>query len=662
MYADAIDGEEIMLEAITVTAEKTEKNKQDISGNISVFDGYDLEDAGVNTLEDIANRTPNVGFYRADSHTTYFVYRGIGGTTNMNKVWNVNTDGAALPYVATDTFLDVERIEVLRGSQGALYGRNTHAGVVNIVTRDPGDFFSVDANAHYESFNTRKFNTAFGGPINDKVGYRIALSYKNSDSYFENTLLNRENSNQHEQMSARGKLVWNNDVDNKVTFSLTLDKFDGGFDSYAAGGDTKTTNNEPGYNDGYLISPNLLWERTLGNYKLTSITNYSRSNYGFLHDWDFTAMDISTGEYDEDYHTFSQEFRLENDTNAKLKWLVGAFFLHETLDTNTVATLGADAGMAGMPTNIYQGQDSTINTRAAALFGQIVYVFHPQFELTTRLRVDYESKELEWTGFSDMYANVDQSFEQDWSAVSPSISLAWLLRENQRLYISFSTGYKAGDYNNVQVDPSVVTEAVDPEYTTTYELGYKSLFANKRLEFNTSLFYIDWRDLQVETPVSSQGTLIYLKQNAAEAHSSGIEVELRARPTRGWDIYAGASYMFDYEFDSFPNSTSGDLTGKHLPNANEFTLNAGALYRHNNGFFASMDAMFNGAKFFDEANLFEQDSYTLLNAKIGYEADNFSIYFYGRNLLDEDYSVAMFANAEMAGEPLVLGVQASLSY
>jgi len=463
-------------------------------------------------------------------------------------------------------------------------------------------------------------------------------------------------------LSARGKVVWDDGLDNKLTFSLTLDKFDGGFDSYVAGGGTKTTNNEPGYTDGYVISPNLVWERRLNQYKLTSITNYARSNYGFLHDWDFSALDISTGEYDEVYNTFSQEFRFENAASAKLKWLVGAFFLYEDHDMETVARLGADAGLAGMPANIFQGQDSNIKTRAAALFGQIIYPFSSQFELTARMRVDYESKELEWTGFSDQYDDIDKSFDQSWSGVSPSLSLAWLPSENQRLYGSISTGYKAGDYNNVQVDPSVVTEAVDPEYTTTYEIGYKGLFANNRLEFNTALFYIDWRDLQVETPISTQGAIVFLKQNAAEAHSSGIELELRARPMRGWDIFAGASYMFEYEFDSFPNSSSGDLTGKNLPNANEYSLNAGALYRHNNGFFASVDAIFNGAKFFDEANLFEQESYTLLNAKIGYEADNFSVYFYGRNLLDEDYSVSMFAGAEMEGEPLVLGVQASLSY
>jgi len=661
-YSLVSNAEEPMsLETITVTADKMEQDKQDVSSNITVFDGYALEDQGVNTIEDISNRTPNVSFYRADSHTTYLVYRGIGGTTNMNKVWNVNLDGVTVPYVATDTLLDVKRVEVLRGGQGALYGRNTHAGVVNVITRDPDDVFTTDASATYESYNTFKLNAAAGGPIDDNKGYRIAFGYKSGDGFFENDVLNRDDSNDHEQTSARTKFVFNNDADNKLTLTLTADRFDGGFDSYVAGGGTHTVNNEPGYVDGYLLSPSLTWERQMGAFKLTSISNYSRSNYGFLHDWDFTEMAITTGEFDENTRSLSQEFRLESTAENGMKWQLGAFLMHEKLDTETIMRLGADAGVFGMPSNAFQGQESDINTRAAALFGQLIYPFHQQWEVTARLRLDYERKEMNWRGFSDMYSDINKSFEQDWSAVSPYLALAWLLQDNQRIYGSISSGYKAGDYNNVQLDPAVVTQAVDPEYTRTYELGYKGLF-KRRFELNAALFYIDWEDLQVETPLSTAGTPIYLKQNAAEAHSTGLELEMRALLDSGWELSAGAGYLFEYKFDSFPNSTSGDLSGKHLPSANEFNVNASALYRHSNGVFFSLDAMLNGPKYFDEANVFEQDTYTLVNTKIGYETDNLSVYFYARNLLDEDYSVAMFANAEMAGEPRILGIQARVSY
>ncbi len=652
----------VTLEPVTVTADKVEKDKQDVPASVSVYDGYALDDVGADTLEDVVGRSPNISFYRTDSHTTYLIYRGIGGTTNMNKVWNINTDGVTLPYVGTGTLLDVERVEMLRGSQGALYGRNTHAGVVNLVTREPGDDFTFDGSAAYESYNTVKLSAAGGGPITDGLGFRLAVGYRSSDGYFENSFLDTDDGNDNEQYSARGKIVARPTDSDKITLSLTGDRFDGSFDSYVTGGGTTTTNNEPGYTDGHLAALSLTWEHQFEVAKLTSISSYSRSNYGFLHDWDFTSLDISTGEYDENFYTLAQEFRLEGQAGPDLDWLAGTFLMAEDLDTETTMRLGADAAAWGLPANTFMAQRSSIETRSAAVFGQMVYRPLPRLELTGRMRLDYESKSLDWRGFSDMSPTVDKSFDQSWFAVLPSASVAWLLSEDQRVYASYSKGYKAGDYNNVQLDPAVVTQAVDPEFATTYEIGYKGLLADSRLEINAAAFYIDWKDLQVETPISLGGALVYQKQNAAEAHSSGLELEMRARPASSWEVFGSASYLIDFKFDEFPNSSSGDLSGKKLPNANRFSVNAGTVYRHPMGLFASADMTVNGPKFFDEANAFEQDIYTLVNAKVGYEIDNLSVYLYGRNLLDEDYALSMFANAELAGEPRVFGVRAQVTF
>ncbi|TKB55461.1 TonB-dependent receptor [Ferrimonas aestuarii] len=651
-------GEYGELEVITITADKIERDKQDVASSVSVFEGYTLEDMGVDSLEGIANRTPNVSFYRADSHTTYLVYRGIGGTTNMNKVWNVNVDDVTLPYVATDILLDAARVEVLRGSQGALYGRNTHAGVVNVVTRSPDDYFDANGVVSYESYNTMKFTGAVGGPIDDDMGYRFALGYRSGDGYFKNRTLGTDDGNDHQQVSARGKFVYApTDID-KLTFSLTLDRFDGGFDSYAIGGGTTTESNEPGYNDGSLVAPSVTWVRQLSLGKLTSITAYSDSNYGFLQDWDFTAMDIMAAEYDENFQTFTQEFRLEGQSADDLNWLVGAFLLVEDLDTETMVRFGADAGAAGMPADFEMSQRSTIKSRGGALFGQVVYQPWQAVELTGRLRLDYERKELDWQGFAGPAPTGSKSFDEGWFAALPSVSAAWILSDEQRIYGSISRGYKAGDFNNVQVDPAVVTEPVDPEYATTYELGYKGTLADRRLELNAALFYVDWQDLQVETQLNVPGAApVFLKQNAAEAHSSGIEVELRAQPHEDWELFAGGSYLFDYEFDKYPNSVSGDISGNLLPNANEFVLNGGAVYRHDSGLFFAVDATVNGSRFFDEANQFEQKTYTLVNARIGYEGESMSAYLYGRNLLDEDYALSMFNGTTMSAEPAIVGVQ-----
>lgn len=654
--ADSGD-ETVRLDPIIVTSQKTEADKQSVPGNVTVHEDMVIEDLGIDSLEDIANVTPNLSFYRLDNHTTYLIYRGIGGMTNMNLVPNLNVDGVTLPYVATDTALDVERVEVLRGSQGSLYGRNTHAGIVNLVTRGPGSYFNGYLNGRYESFNTRSFDMAFGGPAGGDNGYRLALAYYDTDGYFDNTFRGTDDGNSQEQFTARGKFLLSASPGNTLTFSLMADRFDGGFDNHALGGGTTTTNNEPGYNDGHLVSPTLTWEKDFTAAKLTSITNYSLSNFGFLQDWDFTAADIFSAEADLNYDVVTQEFRLEGGGKSGMKWLAGAFFLGEHLDTETTVRFGADGFLFGMPDGAFMGQNSTVKTYGAALFGKLIYPVGRKIELTGSLRLDYEQKELEWQGNSIFGTGIKKEFKEDWLAVLPTVSAAWRLTPDQRIYGTVARGYKAGDYNNVQVDPAVVTEAVDPEYTLTYEAGYKGLLAGKRLELNLALFYIDWTDLQVDTDVLVEGAPVLLKQNAAEAHSTGIELEIRTRPAKGWDLSFGAGYLFEFEFDEFPNSTIGDLSGNKLPNANEYTVNAGTVFRHPRGFFLSADIAFNGSKYFDEANQVEQAFYTLLNTKIGYETDTWTAYVFGRNLLDEAYAVTRFSDALMAGEPRVFGFQ-----
>ena len=657
VWADEVPDEMVQLETIIVTAQKTEADKQEVPTNVAVYEDMVLEDLGINSLEGVANITPNVSFYRLDNRTTYLIYRGIGGLTNMNLVSNLSVDGVTLPYVATNMELDVARVEVLRGSQGALYGRNTHAGIVNLITRDPGPYFEGYLNGSYESFSTRAVEMAFGGPAGGDNGYRLALAYHSTDGYFDNTFLDTDDGNNQEQFTARGKFVLSTSDAGTLTFGLMVDSFDGGFDNHAIGGGTKTTNNEPGYNDGYLFSPTLTWEKEFESSKLTSITNYSKSNFGFLQDWDFTSADIFAAEADLDYDVVTQEFRLESTRDSGMKWLAGAFLLGEHLDTETTVRFGEDGFLFGMPSGAFMGQTSTVKTYGAALFGKIVYPLGRKLELTGSLRLDYEQKELDWQGASSFGPGVSKNFEADWLALLPSASVAWLLSDDQRLYATIARGYKAGDYNNVQVDPTVVTEAVDPEHTLTYEAGYKGWLADKRLELNLAFFYVDWTDMQVDTELIVEGAPVYLKQNAAKAHTAGVELEARARPHKGWDLFLGAGYLFEYEFDEFPSRTTGDLTGNRLPNANEYSVNAGTIFRHPNGLFLSADIAFNGPKYFDEANAVEQESYTLLNAKIGYETDSWSLYLYGRNLLDEAYAVTRFEDALMAGEPRVFGVK-----
>ena len=653
---------ETTLETVTVTADKTRTDKQKLPAAVSAFDGYTLEDLGIDNLNDVVVNTPNINFTRADSHTTQYVFRGIGGTKNMNRMFYVNLDDVAVPYNATDTLLDVERIEILRGGQGALYGGNTHTGMINVITRDPG-FGPTNAYARFsvEKFSTFRFETAVGGASGETMAYRIAAAVNTTGGYFENKTVDRDNTNDSNQFTGRAKFLFLPNSDNQFTLSVYADQYDAAFDAYGPVGNSvswDTFNDEQGENTGDIISPTLKWEHDLGQGKtLTAITNYTRSTYGFVHDWDFTAYDVMVGVYDETFNVFSQEFKMSGGDKDSFQWLAGVFGRYQTVDNQSIAKFGTATGpMAGA----YDRQDSTVDTQNLAGYGQVVYRALPKLELTGALRLDYEKKELAWSNTATSGSPVTSfTADKDWMAVSPSASAAWLLTGQQRIYATLARGFKAGDYNYVMPYAAVAqTDPVDPEYTMTYEVGYKSRHFNDRLEFNADLFYVDWTDMQVDIQIP--GTTFYEKLNAAEAHSSGLEIEARFKPFEGWTIFGGLGYMFEYEFDAFKDGTT-NYTGNKLPFTNDYTVNLGTTLYTGCGFFMGLDASWRGAYYLVEDNSGHQDSYVMLNAKVGYAADHWEVSVYGRNLLDECYAVSSFSGALMAAKPLTVGITVKIN-
>ncbi len=651
------------LDTITVTAHKSEEDKQDVPASISVVDGMTMQDFGVDELETLTGFIPNVSVDKIQSHAGQIVFRGIGGMTNMNRIFNINVDGVTIPYSAIDTFLDVERVEILRGGQSSLYGRNTHAGVINVITNKPTPEFTFDAGVDYESHNTWKMKTAFGGPAGDKHAYRVALGYDSTDGYMENIFLGTDDGSRHEQISGRVMYDYSLSDDSLIRLALIADRYDGGFDEYfplGQGIGTSTMNDEEGKAKGHLISPTLTWETKINGLDLTSITNFSSSNSQTVFDQDFTMMDMMLFKYDEDFNTFTQEFRLADEASGSFKWLAGAFFMLEELESLTDIGFGDDAGMMGMMPGMNMIGDGAIDSRGLALFGQAAYTFWDDFELRMRLRLDYEHRELTWQGRMEVGGfpiapTQDYTRDDDWLGVMPAVSISYAPAEDQKIYASIDRGYKVGDYASNQVDISAVTEPVDPEYTMTYEIGYNALLADRRLEFRCAAFYIDWTDMHVSVVQDN----VALMQNAAEAHTYGAEFEARWRPTRGLEFFTGLG-LLEGEFDRYDNHPDGvDLSGNSLPNAHEYNFSAGAIYRHPQGFFTSVSANFLGPKYMDELNEVEQDSYTLVNAKVGYIADHWSFYLYGRNLLDEEYLTHTFTNAGRIGETAVVGAQLS---
>ncbi len=656
------------LDTMVVTAQKKEKKKLKVATNVTALDGFSMEDMGIDDIEEFTDFAPNFNVDKLTSHGSQMVFRGIGGVTYMSPTFNVNVDDVTIPYSAVDIFFDAQQVELMRGGQGALYGRNTHAGMLNVVTRKPTASFCLDSSVSWESFHTGKAKLAFGGPINENNRYRLALGYTTTDGYMENEFLGTDDGLRQEQFTGRFSYQHFSSEDSEILFTLLGDSYEAGFGGYApiiADGriPAKTMSNKDGEEEGHLLSPTLTWKKDFSGATLTSITNYSNSFFSYLFDYDASPQDVIMQDYEDEWSVFTQELRLSGGKEDGFKWLVGAMATVEDYDLLNDMYGGADSRLPYLPAGLHTITNSGISSKGAAVYGRLENRFLEKFEVGVQLRLDYENRELDWQtryemGGVPVMPLQNYNTEEDWFAVMPSFDLSYLLSENQRFYGTVSRGYRGGDFAAAQYSLDAVKATVEPEYTITYEIGYKGLLADKRFELDAALFYIDWSDMQVSI---TDGTS-FLTQNAAEATSYGFELESRWLVTEGFDIFASAGW-FCGDFDKYDNHPSSkDLSGNKLPNANEYSISLGARYRHDSGLFTSLSASYMGPKYMDELNEIKQDAYALVHAKIGYEGEKWAAYVYGRNLLDEEYLLHTFGNMSFGAsgkvaEGAVYGVQ-----
>ena len=657
--AEAVNGTQseglLQLKPFKVSARKSEQDAQDVSASISAFDGPELSELGVTNLTNLPMFVPNLGFQQIGTHYTEFNYRGIGGVTTMGKTWNINVDGVTIPYVGLDTLFDVERIEVMRGGQGALYGRNTHAGVINIITRSPSEENTGELEGAYSSFNSRRVTGTVSGPLGEEFKYRLAFQHRASDGWMKNEVTNDDRSDWGDQVSGHGRLYYKPNDDTDVTFSLIADTYAGNNDGWAniATGNTfKSTSDFKGKDDGGLLSGQVTLNHDFGESKLTSISAFSNSRYITGVDMDVSPMPmINLNDYKETYNTFTQEVRLASTETEGLRWMTGMFMISEHTDFSTnVESMMGDAG-----------SKSSVKTIGGAWFGQLVYEIFDGLELDASLRLDVEQRAFDW---EDANSSKTHSETHTWFAPMPSATLTYAFNDNHRIYGSVSRGYRTGDYNANEVHASTIKQkcVVNPEYTLTYEAGYKGLTFDKRLSFNTSIFYIDWTDMQVSSIIDG----LQVRDNAGKAHSYGFEADVNWLAAKGLNLFGNVGWL-NAEFDEYDGHPAGDLKGNKIPNTNEYSVGAGVMYHHDSGFFGTVAATWFGPKYMESTNTIKQNSYTLANAKIGYRAENWNLAVFADNILDEEYLVRAYQTGPglepgRYGKPRSFGIEGGLNF
>ncbi|MEI9852371.1 MAG: TonB-dependent receptor, partial [Sphingomonas sp.] len=604
--AEAEDVSQGGLTEIVVTAQKRDERLQETPLAVSATSGDALERRGVTSLADLNSLAPNVSIGQQNGINRLYI-RGVGLSaystgSDPSTAFHVNGVVIGRGSAQLSSFFDVERIEVLRGPQGTLYGRNATAGSVNLITRKPTRDLSAYLNTTLGNYDHVQFEGAVSGPLDGAGNLRARIAFQtiDHDGYGQNVTLNKDIDNQ-KARAVRGTLAY----DAGTGFDITLTG------DYA----TEDDNNYAVYSFGPFVPGTTLLGQTLGGahiansrsvasdvlpindrrnwglsatvgvdladaWRLQSITGYRNFRRFNMSDVENTSAAVASLSQTETSKQFSQELQLLY-TSDRLTGIFGLYYYHEDMSGLTYVPLTSIGATFRYPdAKIHQIGTASIDAYAA--FAQWTYEVVDNLRLTAGLRYSHEQRESEgaYTQFNFSFptpANTTTpvAYDKSYNAFTPRFVIDYRPAEGVMLYASATRGFKSG----VQIIGNT-NPPVDPEFIWSYEAGTKLTLLDRRLELGLTGFLYDYTDLQINRP---QG-LAAIVVNAASARIKGIEFEARALPVDALTLNLDVSYL-DAKFTDFPTTSpvytslgAINLAGNRLANAPEWTINAGAQY------------------------------------------------------------------------------------
>lgn len=664
------------LDNVTVTARKVEEDVQKIPISASVFSGALIDDAGLRDMRDLTRLAPNV-YLKKSTSENIITMRGVTSfETSIYGPTALYVDDLMLPlhYAHNIDLVDIERVEVLRGPQGSLYGGNSLAGVINVITRQPGNEARASLSADFGAYPSAgdhnpgyKLGGGVSGPIvEDRWYLGLSGQIDQNDGYTTNLFNNDQRAGAIDRKTARATLRWTPTSQWDISFigdilknddNIGVYRFDQGpyrTPAYHSWLDTDNYNNEQG--DGQALRISHQGQAV----KILSVTGRRGYRNDTLQDYDCTAdpqndWGRTLAAYKDTM--FSQELRFSsvNAGGSPLSWLAGAYGMIEDTDIDQQNPTIAQSALTSIDTNGY------------ALFGEATYTLWDRLRLTGGLRWDGRDSKGHKRD-----TGVDVSDQMDGSELLPKLSLGYDITADAFGYVTVSRGYLAGGYNYaLAVDKE--SFSYDPEYTWNYELGLKTSWLDRKLTANLALFYIQMADKQVYNMVGVSSPITKV-DNAAQAHSMGVELEMAAQPLQGLEITLGFG-LTKAEVDDWTaterNSDNTELVrvsydGKTIPNSPEYNGHLAVQYRHATGLFARADLAAVGEVYADAANSILDDPYALLDLRLGYETKRYDVYVWGRNVLDAEYHAIAYNwdgyKMVQDGEPAMFGVTLTLRY
>ncbi|MBB5747461.1 TonB-dependent receptor [Brevundimonas variabilis] len=604
---------------IVVTARRREENVQDIPIALSVVSNELLDSTGTSNVGQLTQLVPSLQILSSNPRNTSFTIRGLGASYGLandgleqgvglyvDQVYN------ARPATATLDFIDIDRIEVLRGPQGTLFGKNTTAGALNITTRAPTFTLEGVGEVTIGDYGLRQIKGTVAGPLyGDVVAGRLSFVSNQRDGFLTN-VTNGENQNNVNGLSLRGQLLIQPDdrlsvrlsgdhsrqetnccAQVYVTYGPTQRPAAQQFPNLAAGRAYALASLNP-YDrlsdvdfdiqaDQWHAGGSAIVDYDFGDIGFTSVTAYREWDWEPANDRDYTALDIIRQSANPSHQNqFSQEFRIGSQGSRTIDWTAGLYYFDQTIDTDGVTEYGRDASywLLGptVPSALLDGYKvfnvSSINTESWAVFGQFTWNITDRFRVTPGLRYTDESKSGTYTattagGLVTTDATLisrrlgiarPQTYSAEISdgSVSGQIAASYDINDDVLVYGSYARGFKSGGINMAGLPtlanglPALNSVEVDPEEVTTYELGLKTQSFDRRLTANLAAYYTEIADFQANVVDAGPGALRGYLANVEKVEIRGVELDLTARPTDRLDLYANLAWT-DGEYASFAN-------------------------------------------------------------------------------------------------------------
>jgi iron complex outermembrane receptor protein len=649
---------------IVVTAERRATDLQKTAIAISAFTPTMLAERNITNLRDLAGQIPNLFVARTSiSHTTQtFSLRGVGESDPIQEpVLAVYVDDVYVPRQigSMSEFVDLERVEVLRGPQGTLYGRNSSAGAIRIITRDPDTTFRASGEIGYGSFNDVQFHGLVSGPLlGDTLSGSLAYIHRSRDGVTWDPTLGHD-VNRIDLDAIRGKLRFTGiaNLDALLTVNVTRDRSDtrsyipvnqpaGSFSirrSYSEVEPLQHLNaSSASLRLIYTLSPRLSIK------SITAFNGFDLNPVWYDNDGQAALIQKNLIHYND--RSVSQEVQLNGDF-GDITFTGGLFYLHERffVERDGYSRTGT---AATAPISALRAHNVT-DTDAYAVFGEGTWKATDVFSLTAGLRGTIEHKDFV---FDNKVLNVNgavtaQSIAGEaaktWRALTPKVSVSAQWTPELLNYLTWSRGFKSGGFDNRATRLDLATLPFNPEKVTTYEGGLKATLFGRALRSNLAVFYNDYRDLQVSfydpAYVGSR------RGNAGKAHSWGVELENDLRLSKRFSVQASGGYL-NAKYDDYKGAGGNgvDADGNPLTNAPKWSASGGANYDLPAGRIGAVKFSLNAqyqSSFYTSALARPQDrvpGQTFVNGSITWTPrdPSFQIRLEGKNILGADAPVS----------------------